>query len=71
MAGLFNYDTKFPDAPGAVSGFRVCSGIVVGILFALCTVLLMAYQLDKKTTLWMADELAERRRKSNPNANRS
>lgn len=33
MAGLFNYDTKLPDAAQAVQGYRVCSGIVVAILF--------------------------------------
>ena len=64
MAGIFNYDTKLPDAAQAVQGYRACSGIVVGILFAICTALLLAYQINKKMTLQMADELAERRRKS-------
>ena len=63
MAGFFNYDTKQPDAPQAVSGFRVCSTIIVGILFAICTLLLIAYQLNKKMTIQIADELAERRKK--------
>ena len=64
MAGLFDYDTKLPDAAQAVQGYRACSGIVVGVLFAICTVLLIAYQLSKKITIQMADELAERRRKA-------
>ena len=63
MAGFFNYDTKLPDAPEAVQGFRVCSGIVVGMLFAVCTVLLVIYKLNKRLTIQMADELAERRKK--------
>jgi glycoside/pentoside/hexuronide:cation symporter, GPH family len=62
MAGLFSYDTKFPDLPQAVEGFRACSGIVVGIMFAICTLLLIAYQINKKMTIQMADELAERRK---------
>jgi glycoside/pentoside/hexuronide:cation symporter, GPH family len=62
MAGIFKYDTKFPDMVNAVVGYRVCSGIVVGILFAICTLLLMAYPINKKMTIQMADELAERRR---------
>ena len=62
MAGLFNYNTQMPDAPDAVAGFRACSGIVVGIMFAICTLLLTAYQINKKMTIQMADELAERRR---------
>jgi glycoside/pentoside/hexuronide:cation symporter, GPH family len=62
MAGLFNYDTKLPDAPEAIHGFRVCSGIGVGLLFAVCSILLMIYKLNKRLTLQMADELAERRK---------
>ena len=63
MAGFFGYDTKLPDAPQAIAGYRACSGIVVGILFAICTVLLLCYQLNKRVTIQMADELAERRNK--------
>jgi Na+/melibiose symporter-like transporter len=62
MAGLFSYDTKLPDASQAVHGFRVCSGIVVGLLFAICCVLLMIYKLNKRLTIQMSDELAERRK---------
>jgi glycoside/pentoside/hexuronide:cation symporter, GPH family len=62
MAGLFSYDTQMPDAAQAVAGFRACSSIVVGIMFAICTLLLMAYQINKKMTIQMADELAERRK---------
>jgi Na+/melibiose symporter-like transporter len=63
MMLLFHYDTKLPDDADAVQGYRVCSGILVAILFAVCTVLLILYQLDKQTTIQMADELNERRRK--------
>lgn len=63
MAHVFNYDTKLPDAAEAIAGYRVCSGIGVGILFAICTVLLACYPLSKRTTIQMADELAERRQK--------
>jgi Na+/melibiose symporter-like transporter len=62
MAGFFGYDTKLPDAEHAVLGYRVCSGIVVGILFGICALLLIAYPITKKLTIQMADELAERRR---------
>jgi Na+/melibiose symporter-like transporter len=63
---FFNYDTKFPAAPGAVAGYRFCSSIAVSVMFAICTVLLMAYQLNKRLTIQMADELAERRKKFAP-----
>jgi Na+/melibiose symporter-like transporter len=62
MGGLFNYDTKLPGAPSAIAGYRFTSGIVVGLLFAICTALLVAYKLNKGMTIQMADELAERRR---------
>jgi Na+/melibiose symporter-like transporter len=62
MAGFFNYDTKLPDAPEAIAGYRTCSCLVVGTLFAICTILLAVYQLNKRTTIQMADELAERRK---------
>ncbi len=63
MAGFFNYNTKLPDTVQAVQGYRVCSGIVVGVLFGVCTLLLVAYQINKRMTIQMADELAERRQK--------
>jgi Na+/melibiose symporter-like transporter len=66
MAGLFRYDTKLPSAADAVAGYRACSGIVVGVMFAICTVLLLAYKLNKQTTIQMADELAERRKQRAP-----
>jgi Na+/melibiose symporter-like transporter len=62
MAGVFNYDSKVPDTPQAIQGFRFCSGIVVGVLFAICTLLLAAYQINKRMTIQMADELALRRK---------
>ena len=64
MAGLFHYDTKLSGAPEAVAGYRACSGIVVGIMFAICTVLLLAYKLDKRATIEMSEELAARRQKA-------
>ncbi|MGO8838387.1 MAG: MFS transporter [Limisphaerales bacterium] len=63
LAGLFHYDTQFPTAPEAVHGYRVCVGIVVGLMFSVCTILLLVYPLNKRVTIQMADELAERRRK--------
>jgi GPH family glycoside/pentoside/hexuronide:cation symporter len=62
----FGYKTDAPDAPNAVHGYRVCSGMVVGIMFIICTVLLVCYQINKNMTLQMADELAERRKKLAP-----
>jgi GPH family glycoside/pentoside/hexuronide:cation symporter len=62
MSGLFAYDSEHPALPEAVYGYRVCSGLVVGALFGICTLLLVSYKLDKRMTLRMAAELAERRK---------
>jgi Na+/melibiose symporter-like transporter len=59
---FFNYNTALPDTPEAVHGFRFCVSILTGLLFAICTVLLLSLPLSKQTTLQMADELAERRK---------
>jgi glycoside/pentoside/hexuronide:cation symporter, GPH family len=57
----FHYDTKVPDAPDAVAGYRFTASIVVGIMFAICTVLLAIYRLNKRETIELADALANRR----------
>jgi Na+/melibiose symporter-like transporter len=63
---FFKYDTKFPATIEAIAGYRACSGIGVGVMFAACTVLLIAYPLGKQVTIQMAEELAERRKKFAP-----
>jgi Na+/melibiose symporter-like transporter len=62
MSGLFDYDTKLPEAADAVQGYHVCSTVVVGLLFTVCTVLLSVYPLNKRVTIQMADDLAARRK---------
>lgn len=66
MGALFQYETTLPSAPKAVAGYRFTSGVAVGVLFAICTVLLMVYPLNKRTTIQMAEELTERRKQPAP-----
>jgi glycoside/pentoside/hexuronide:cation symporter, GPH family len=61
MSGLFAYDTKAPSAADAVEGYRAMSSIAVSVMFAICTLLLVVYQLDKSTTLRIAKELEAKR----------
>ncbi len=61
MGGLFAYNSKQPGLPEAIYGFRVCSSFAVSILFGICTLLLVSYKLNKRLTIQIADELAERR----------
>jgi GPH family glycoside/pentoside/hexuronide:cation symporter len=63
MVMFFNYDPKQTPTGQTLEGFRMCSGIIVGLLFGVCTVLLICYPLNKRVTIQMADELNERRRK--------
>jgi Na+/melibiose symporter-like transporter len=64
MQGFFGYEALKAATPEIVQGFRFCSGIIVGLLFAVCAVLLALYPLNKRVTLQMADELAARRQNS-------
>ncbi len=64
MQWFFQYDTKMPAAPEAVAGYRATAAIAVGVMFAICTGLLIAYKLNKRATIEMADELAARRAKA-------
>jgi Na+/melibiose symporter-like transporter len=64
MAGLFDYDTRFPSAPNAVHGYLVSSSLFVGLLFAGGALAIAFCPLGKARTLQMAAELAERRRQA-------
>ncbi len=61
MSGMFDYDTKNAAAEGAVEGYRFCSSIAVGVMFAICSALLLIYQLDKNKTLTLAKDLEAKR----------
>ncbi len=64
MSGLFGYDTHAPSAANAVAGYHACSGIVVALMFAACTILLVVYPLNKRATIEMSEELDARRHKA-------
>ncbi len=64
MAGLFDYETHLPTAANAIAGYRATSTIIVGLLFAGGALAIALCKLNKATTLQMAAELAERRRKA-------
>jgi len=64
MAGFWSYQTTAPDAPNAITGYFVSNSVGVGILFLGGALAIATCRLNKKLTLQMADELAERRRKA-------
>ena len=57
------YQANQPQTDQTLECIRRSSSLYLAILFAVCTVLLMIYQLNKRLTIQIADELAERRRK--------
>jgi GPH family glycoside/pentoside/hexuronide:cation symporter len=63
LLGMYGYRANQLQTPRTLEGIRLCSSVFVGILFAICTILLIAYQINKKRTIQIADELAERRKK--------
>jgi glycoside/pentoside/hexuronide:cation symporter, GPH family len=65
VQSLMDYD-HHPKSPEMIQAFRVCTTIVPGALFLACVVLLVMYKLNRKLTLRMADELAERRKAVSP-----
>jgi Na+/melibiose symporter-like transporter len=64
MAGFFEYETNQPSTPNAIAGYRACSSTFCGILFTICTALLVVYKLNKKLTLQIANDLEARRQAS-------
>jgi Na+/melibiose symporter-like transporter len=66
LSGFYAYDD--PKAkilkPETLEGIRQLSSIYVGVLFAICTVLLIVYPINKRLTIQISDDLAERRLKS-------
>jgi glycoside/pentoside/hexuronide:cation symporter, GPH family len=50
--------------PKITEMFRVSSTLVPAGLFAICSILLIAYKLNKKTTIQIVDELAQRRKQA-------
>jgi Na+/melibiose symporter-like transporter len=64
MQAFYGYDPKVAPTPNTLEGFRMFTGIFVGLLFAICTILLMLYPLNKRLTIQISDELAQRRKSS-------
>ena len=63
LMGMYGYEANQAQTRRTLEGIRLCSGLYVGLLFATCTLLLIVFQLNKKLTIQIADELAERRKK--------
>jgi glycoside/pentoside/hexuronide:cation symporter, GPH family len=56
------YQANQPQTGQTLECIRRSSSVYLGILFAVCTLLLVVYQINKRLTIQIADELAERRK---------
>ncbi|MFT3868725.1 MAG: MFS transporter [Nibricoccus sp.] len=68
MSGFWGYETSAPSAPNAIHGYHMSSSLGVGLLFFGAAIAISLCTLNKKITLQMADELAERRQKASAKA---
>jgi glycoside/pentoside/hexuronide:cation symporter, GPH family len=63
LMALYGYESNKAQTATALEGIRQFSSIYIGVLFAICTVLLAIYKIGKDMTIRIANELAERRSK--------
>jgi glycoside/pentoside/hexuronide:cation symporter, GPH family len=61
LLARYGYEPNQAQSPQALYGIRMCASIFPTILFALCSLLLTAYPINKYLTVQVAEELAERR----------
>jgi Na+/melibiose symporter-like transporter len=66
LGWFYAFDPTKDVTPENLQGFRDLSTLYVGALFAICTILLIVYPINKALTIRISDELAERRLKSGP-----
>ncbi|HEY1848272.1 MAG TPA: MFS transporter [Opitutaceae bacterium] len=58
----YGYAANQVQTPRALEGIRACSSLYVGALFIVCAFFVACYKINKKMTLQIANDLAERRR---------
>jgi Na+/melibiose symporter-like transporter len=61
LLASFGYQSDAVQTNQALEGIRLAASIIPAALFAICTVLLLAYKLNRRMTIQVAEELAARR----------
>jgi Na+/melibiose symporter-like transporter len=61
LLGWYGYVANQQQSSEALRGIRLTSSVFPTIMFAVCTVLLVVYQINKRRTLEIAEDLAARR----------
>jgi Na+/melibiose symporter-like transporter len=57
----FGYQANAVQTAQTTEGIRICSSLIPAALFAVCTLLLAAYKLNRRLTIQIAEDLAARR----------
>jgi GPH family glycoside/pentoside/hexuronide:cation symporter len=60
LAG-YGYQANSAQSDHTLDGIRLCCSFIPAALFAVCTLLLLAYKINKRLTIQIADDLAMRR----------
>ena len=60
LAG-YGYQANAAQSEQTQHGIRLCCSIIPAVMFAVCTLLLLAYKINKYLTIQIADDLAKRR----------
>jgi len=61
LLGWYGYEANVAQSVEALRGVRLVASVYPTVLFAACTMLLIAYQINKRLTHQIADDLAARR----------
>ncbi len=61
LLAMYGYVANQQQSAEALHGIRLTSSVYPTIMFAVCTLLLVVYQINKRMTLEIADDLAARR----------
>jgi Na+/melibiose symporter-like transporter len=64
LLDMYGYQPGQTQDAEALNGIRLIASVYPTVLFLICTLLLAAYGINKRMTIQIADELAERRKKS-------
>ena len=62
LLAMHGYVPNEEQAADALQGIRMCASVYPAVLLAICTGLLVAYKINKRLTLQIAGDLAERRK---------
>jgi Na+/melibiose symporter-like transporter len=62
LLDMYGYQPGQVQDAEALNGIRLIASVYPTVLFLVCTLLLAAYGINKRMTIQIADELAERRK---------